>query len=197
MKTDENTKPLVILILGLPGAGKTTLGKKIADELRVPFISKDDIKVRLFDVYGWKDRQASKQAGVASFRIMDYLTEEQIKRGNSLILESTFNPIYDDARFQAWQKKYGVRYVQLYCYADADTVRQRFAQRMKTNNRHVSAVEGDEGLQVLEGYIQQGFMPLSIDSTIIKVDTTDFSKVDETDIIKQIRYAASIKPHPA
>lgn len=56
----HTTNPLVILILGLPGAGKTTWGKKIANELHLPFISKDDIKVRLFDVYGWKDREASK-----------------------------------------------------------------------------------------------------------------------------------------
>lgn len=183
----KNVQPLVILILGLPGAGKTTLGKKIATSLRLPFISKDDIKIKLFDVYGWKDREASKQAGMASFGIMDYFTEEQIKHGNSLILESTFNPEYDDARFQAWQKEYGVRYVQLYCYADADVVRERFVKRAKTDTRHVSAVEGDEGLQVLENYIHQGFTPLNIDSTIIKVDTTDFSKVDEADIIKQIQ----------
>lgn len=183
----KNNQPLIVLILGLPGAGKTTLGKKIADELHLPFISKDDIKVRLFDVYGWKDREASKQAGMASFRIMDYFTEEQIKHGNSLILESTFNPEYDDARFQAWQKEYGARYVQLYCYADADVVRQRFADRMKADDRHVSAVEGDEGLQVLENYIKQGFSPLNVESEIIKVDTSDFSEVDEADIIKQIR----------
>lgn len=185
MSTDS--QPLIILILGIPGAGKTTLGKKIAHELHVPFISKDDIKVMLFDTYGWKDREASKQAGKASYRIMDYFTEEQIKHGNSLILESTFNPTYDDARFQAWQKEYGVRYIQLYCYADADVMRQRFAQRAKTNERHVSAVEGNEGLQVLEGYIQLGFNPLNVDSRIIKVDTTDFSKVNEMDIIKQIK----------
>lgn len=183
----HTAKPVIILILGLPGAGKTTLGKKIANELQLPFISKDDIKVRLFDVYGWKDREASKQAGMASFRIMDYFIEEQIKNGNSLVLESTFNPTYDDARFQAWQKEFGVRYVQLYCYADADVVRERFAERAKTDARHVSAVEGDEGLQVLENYIQQGFTPLNIDSTIIKVDTTDFSKVEEAHIIKQLR----------
>jgi predicted kinase len=182
-------KPLIILILGLPGAGKTTLGKKIASELRLPFISKDDIKVRLFDVYGWKDREASKQAGMASFRIMDYFTEAQIKSGHSLILESTFNPAYDDARFQAWQKEFGVRYVQLYCYANAEVVRRRFAERAATDSRHVSAIEGDEGLQVLENYIRQGFTPLNIDSTIIKVDTTDFSKVDEVHIIRQIRAA--------
>ena len=189
MTMSKNNYPRVILILGLPGAGKTTLGKKLANELNLPFLSKDDIKVMLFDIYGWKDRETSKQAGSASFRIMDYFIEEQIKHGNSLIVESTFNPAYDDARFQAWQKEYGVHYVQLYCYANADVVRQRFSERASIDDRHVSAVEGDEGLQVLEGYIRQGFNPLNVDSKIIKTDTTDFSKIDEASIIKQIQDA--------
>jgi predicted kinase len=186
--------PLIVLILGLPGAGKTTLGKKIADDLGLPFISKDEIKVRLLDVYGWHDREASKQAGVASFRIMDYFIETQIKHGNSFILESTFSPDYDDTRFQAWQKEYAVDYVQLYCYADADVLRQRVAQRAKTESRHVSAIEGDEGLQVLEDYIQQGFQPLTVDSTILKVDTSDFSKLDEFGIITQVKHAMRTAP---
>ncbi|HEX8762956.1 MAG TPA: AAA family ATPase [Candidatus Saccharimonadales bacterium] len=179
--------PIVILILGLPGAGKTTLAKKLAQELNLPLVVKDDLKVILLDAYGWKDRETSIQAGSVSYKLMDYVIIGQLKAGNSLIVESTFDPKYDDARFQSWQEKYGVRYVQIYCYADADTIRQRFKERAGSDNRHVSYTEGEAGLQNLERYIQRGFMSLNVDSTIIKVDTTDFLKVDEAGIIKQIR----------
>ena len=118
---------------------------------------------------------------------MDYFIEGQIRQGNSLIVESTLDPKYDDARFQAWQETYGVRYVQVYCYADADIIRRRFRERAGGDSRHVSYTEGEAGLENLERYIQQGFNPLNIDSKIIKVDTTDFSKVDEAGIIEQIR----------
>lgn len=183
---NKSSQPLVVLILGLPGAGKTTLAKKLARELSLPLIVKDDLKVILLDTYGWKDRETSMQAGGASYKLMDYVIVGQLRAGNSLVVESTFDPKYDDARFQSWQEKYGVRYVQVYCYADADTIRRRFKERAASDKRHVSHTEGDAGLQNLEKYIQQGFTPLNVDSKIIKMDMTDFSKVDEVDIIKQI-----------
>lgn len=180
-------QPALILILGLPGSGKTTLAKKISQKLDLPLLVKDDIKVMLFDVYGWKDREESMKAGTASYKIMDYVIEEQLRCGNSLVVEGTFNPAYDNAKFKKWQETCGTQYTQIYCYADADVVRQRFRDRATSDSRHVSSIEGDEGLQNLENYIRQGINPLNIDCTLIKVDTTDFSKVDEASIIERIR----------
>jgi predicted kinase len=56
-------KNLLIVITGLPGTGKTTLGRKLAEELALPFISKDDIKELLFDGLGWEDRAKLKKWG--------------------------------------------------------------------------------------------------------------------------------------
>ena len=43
-------RPLLIIISGPPGAGKTTLGNHISAELHLPFIHKDGIKETLFKV---------------------------------------------------------------------------------------------------------------------------------------------------
>lgn len=185
--TIDKHNPLVILVLGMPGSGKTTLAREASKELCLPLIVKDDLKIILFDVYGWKNREESKRAGAASYKIMSYLIEEQLRCGKSLIVESTFNPKYDDTKFRAWQDKYHARYVQVYCYADGNTIRQRFSERATVDSRHVSHIEGAEGLQNLENYIQQGINPLNMEGTLIKVDTTDFSKVDESGIIEQLK----------
>jgi shikimate kinase len=44
-------KPFVV-ISGLPGSGKTTLGRRLAPALTLPFIDKDDILDRLFESKG-------------------------------------------------------------------------------------------------------------------------------------------------
>ena len=73
---------VLVLISGPPGAGKTTLGAKIAQELGIPFLNKDGIKELLFDTLGWKDRAWSRQLGIASSALLFHMIERQLVAGN-------------------------------------------------------------------------------------------------------------------
>ncbi len=66
------TKPLLIIIAGPACTGKTTLGKHLAQELRLPFIHKDGIKELLFDYIGWGDRAWTRKLGRATIEILFY-----------------------------------------------------------------------------------------------------------------------------
>jgi hypothetical protein len=77
--------------------------------------------------------------------------------------------------------------VQIRCFADADVIRTRFKKRAETDSRHVTRVEGEEGHRNLETHIERGAAPLDVDGEIINVDSTDFSRIDQADIIKQLR----------
>jgi len=46
----------LIIINGLPGTGKTTIAKPMAEQLGFPLVSKDTIKEFLFDTIGVSDR---------------------------------------------------------------------------------------------------------------------------------------------
>ena len=64
----------------MPGTGKTTLAKKISEELNLPLISKDNLKVMLFDALGWKDREWSEKIGNVCYKIMDHVVEAQLNQ---------------------------------------------------------------------------------------------------------------------
>lgn len=67
------SKLAVVIITGLPCTGKTTLARRIGSELSLPVVGRDDIKERLFESLGWKDREWSRMLGRASWDLLYYL----------------------------------------------------------------------------------------------------------------------------
>jgi predicted kinase len=181
--------PTLILIIGLPGTGKTILGKKLAHHLGLPLLSKDTLKEIMFDDLGWSDREWSKKIGNAAYHLMDYLIEEQLKTGNSLIIESTFSPTFDNPKFQKWQKQYNCNVIQTLCYTQGDVLLERFIKRAKTNEVHPGHAQattehmGEFKEQLLKGKAET----LDLAGSVVEVDTTDFSKVDDVAIAEEIR----------
>ena len=191
-------RPTIILVLGIPASGKTTLAKQLGRELALPCISKDELKLILFDEYEARNRADSEKAGRAAYALLDHIIEEQLRAGCSMVVESTFSPAFSSAKFQKLQEKYAVRYVQVWCYADDDVIRQRFRGRAAETDeggggspgdtsRHVSQIEGKGGLQNLEKLLERGFAPLDVKGEVIKLDTTDFAKVDQASIAARVQ----------
>jgi AAA domain len=81
-----------MLISGLPGTGKSTLARMLAQRYTLPLICKDTIKEPLFDVIGASDRAASRRLSDASFAAMFALARDCLRAGSDLILEGNFRP---------------------------------------------------------------------------------------------------------
>ena len=64
--------PLLILVTGLPCSGKTTLAVRMADELGLPLVTKDDIKEVFLQVAIY----CGVPAAVDSFRIAKEVFKE-------------------------------------------------------------------------------------------------------------------------
>ena len=67
-----------IVISGPPASGKTILSKRIAEELNIPFYTKDDLKDLIFDSLGWDDRNWSKKVGRASIEVIYHILEKNL-----------------------------------------------------------------------------------------------------------------------
>jgi predicted kinase len=179
------SQPVLIIVTGLPATGKTTLSRTLAKELNLPLLAKDDLKSIMFDGLGWSDLDWSVKVGVTAFRLMDYVIEEQLRHGNSLILECPFDPKWDNERFQRWQKAYGFTCVQVVCTAEREVIKQRFSERAPS--RHPGRTEAANLEEFMRELTTRTLEPLDLDGPVITLDATDFSTVDEAALVRQIQ----------
>ncbi|MFW9779354.1 MAG: AAA family ATPase [Candidatus Heimdallarchaeota archaeon] len=183
------SKPNYLLVItGPPASGKSTLGLKLAEELQLPFISKDNIKELLFDALGWKDRNWSKELGRASLNILYHVLEMNLQVKKPLIIETAFYREEESEKLRKIKRTYSIKSIQIYCFATAEVLRKRFLERVLINNRHpghgdiaVAKTEYDR-LDIFDRYGE-----LDIGGSIVRVDTSDFSKVEYEAVFQTIK----------
>jgi predicted kinase len=179
----------VLIITGAPATGKTTIGRRLAADLGLPLIGKDDIKEILFDTIGWKDRAWSRHLAVACYRLMYYVIEQQLAAGESIAVESNFDRERSTPAFVSLQSRYPFRAVQVLCHADGAVLMERFVARDRSGARHPGHIDRDAYHDV-EAVLARGRIePLALDGPIIEVDTTDPQAVDYDALLRQVRDA--------
>lgn len=181
-------KPLLVIVTGLPATGKTTLGKRLAAALRLPFIHKDGIKELLFDMLGWSDIAWSQRLGRASIELLYYFAEAQLMVGSSLVIENNFDAALATPKFLAWQAKYDVATVQVVCMADSDVIWQCYQARWEAGQKHPGHVQhldprGDSWTRWPQGKVAA----MDIGGQVIVVDTTDFATLDYDGLLRTVQ----------
>lgn len=171
-------KPLLIIINGLPGSGKTTLVEKLAKDLSLPFFRKDQIKETLFDMLGVKDRAWSTELGKASMALLFQNAEILLGASESCMIEGNFNPHFGQLDIVALQEKSPCDLFQIFCQVSAPVRIQRLLRRVKDESRHVGHGEPKEYTE--EEYIallHQELDPMDLDAPLVTYD----SGMDEED----------------
>lgn len=149
---------------GVPGSGKTTLARQLAEELALPLISKDAIKEALFDALGSGDLAWSQALGRASHRIMYALAAE----AKSAVLESNFWRGVAEGDIKAL----GRPLVQVYCRCPMDVAVARYRQRAESPERHRGHLPEHQADEVIASWATLEPLPLDLDASLIEVDTT-------------------------
>jgi glucokinase len=123
---------IVILVNGLPGAGKTTLARTLSQRLRVPLFSKDTIKEAHADVLGaepppgWSQRRWNSALGAAASDTMWALLADA---GDAAVLESCWPKDVRHFVVQHLQRARDRQPVEIWCDVPLETARQRFEAR--------------------------------------------------------------------
>lgn len=85
-----NSKPKCVIVTGRPGSGKTTLSKKLGRQLRMPVISRDEIKEGYVNTFGVKqDQLPATTNGIVSGFFFD-IVHHYLNGNVSIIIEAAF-----------------------------------------------------------------------------------------------------------
>ena len=178
------SQPTLVIIGGAPAAGKTTLGRWLAAELRLPYLGKDDIKETLYDTLGTGDRTWSRRLGRATYSLLYLFVEIELRAGRSLIVESNFEAQYAVPVFRALIERYSAQPFQVLCRADPAVLQTRYHERATTGQRHPGHLDHllvDE----LPGRVSDyDILPIGGESLVI--DTTDLATVDYAAVARRI-----------
>ena len=191
-----------ILVTGIPAAGKSTMAEAMSERLKLPVISKDTVKELLFDNVGFQSRAEKVKLGIASMEIMYYVAGQLMKAGQPFILENNFE-YSSEHGMKNLLENYQYSALTIILTGDYKVIYQRFLERESSPDRHRGHVVNDCYPEKKEsdlktpnaktvsyenfarGIEQRGFDVFCVDGRQIKVDTTDFSKVNMEALFSQ------------
>ena len=192
-----------ILVTGIPAVGKSTMAEVMSKRLKLPVISKDTVKELLFDNVGFQSRAEKVKLGIASMEIMYYIAGQLMKAGQPFILENNFE-YSSEHGMKNLLENYQYSALTINLTGDYKVIYQRFLERENSPDRHRGHVVNDcypekkeDNLKTLKaktisyenfvrGIEQRGFDAFCVDGRQIKVDTTDFSRINMEELFSRI-----------
>jgi len=180
------SKPVLVIVNGLPGSGKTTLAKRLAEDIHLPLFSRDHLYETLYDAFEGDD----KRMGLAAFRLMYEVTGAVLTAGHGAIVEGFFGrPDLRTAEFLQLQRRVDFMPFQILCRADGAVLVKRFLARANSPERHASHADADLAwLEANRERLLQGTLePLALDGPLVEIDTTTPERFNYAALLQQIR----------
>ncbi len=145
----EPPKPLLIMLMGLPGAGKTHCARLLAGRLGAAHVATDHLRTRLFIAASYADEENR-----ALFTVAEALVDELLGDGHIVVLDATNLIARYRAPMERVASRRGVTLLRVLVVADDADVRARLAARA---TGRADCDHSDADVSVYERMRERGF----------------------------------------
>lgn len=165
------TPPLLVVVSGAPGSGKTTLTARLAPALGLPLLSKDRLQHVLLDALGASDAEAGRQLGAATFMQMYFVAGQLLDARAGAVLEANFLRGISEQHLAPLAGR--ARAVVVHCHTTPELTVRRFRERFERGERHRLSHDLDALPRLVQWLDEGRYEPPEIGAPTMRVDTTD------------------------
>ncbi len=174
----------LIIITGDSAAMKSTISKRLSEDLSITCFNKDDIKEILGDVVGFSDRHENIRLSKATFAVLKEAAEQLLAQNMSVMIESNFKPY----EFESLKELPGLNYHQvltLVLSGAPEVLYKRYLEREPS--RHF--VHKSVSFNTLESFAKAmiDYQDADFIGTVIKIDTSAFEEGDYQTVLASVR----------
>ncbi len=182
----EFSPPLLVVVSGAPASGKTTIAEQLAKRLRLPMLTKDTFKERLYETIGSGD-EVEDAVERAALGILYSAADMQLDAGVSVMVESNFDSRSDLGPLRRLHEKHGTRLVQIHCTRAKEKLLERFVGRIEEGARHPGHGDDPDDVEEVERKLDEGVWdPLDLLGQLVQVDK-DAEGFSYDDVARQVR----------
>lgn len=138
MDTIGINKPHLIIMIGIPGSGKSFFAEHFADSFKAPIISTDEIRSKLFKVVKF-----SKEEDVIVNTVANYLLDELLKTNRTIIFRGETAKKSDRLKIFKKCRDAGYEPLCVWVQTDVDTSRKRLIKKIGAKHFNNDKFEND------------------------------------------------------
>lgn len=133
-------KPVLILLYGFPGSGKTYFSRQFSLEVQAAHLEEDRIRHELFET-----PRFTKQENYALGRIMEYMAGEFLESGISVVYDTNAMRVAQRRNLRDMARKHKAEVITVWFQVDPDTafVRNQKRDRRKNDDRFAAGYGPD------------------------------------------------------